>query len=170
MTNYDVLYRETKHVLGQPTKAFVDFFGRYEKENARVLDIGCGQGRDALFIARLGHSVTGIDLSPSGIDDLIEDAKKDGLNIDGIVADIRLYRPQETFDVILIDRTLHMLDAQERMAVLETLIPAVDVDGYVLIADEPKNIAAMQSVFDGSPFSWTTDHKKGGFLFLQRAS
>jgi 2-polyprenyl-3-methyl-5-hydroxy-6-metoxy-1,4-benzoquinol methylase len=26
-----------------------------------VLDLGCGQGRDALFIARKGHSVFGVD-------------------------------------------------------------------------------------------------------------
>ncbi len=35
----------------------------------RVLDIGCGQGTQALGLARRGHSVTGLDSSPRLLDD-----------------------------------------------------------------------------------------------------
>ena len=52
--DYDALYARTPDALGAPTRAFVDFFDGYDRPNVRVLDIGCGQGRDALFIARLG--------------------------------------------------------------------------------------------------------------------
>ena len=70
-TDYDKLYQKTNRLLGAPGQAFVDFFETFEKERALVLDIGCGQGRDALFIARLGHRVTAVDLSPAGVDDLM---------------------------------------------------------------------------------------------------
>ena len=65
------------------------FFKNYEQETVSVLDVGCGQGRDALFIARLGHVVTAIDLSPSGISDLQRDAAAEGLAIFAEVADNR---------------------------------------------------------------------------------
>ena len=32
-----------------------------------VLDAGCGSGRDAIFLAKQGFSVTGVDISPVGI-------------------------------------------------------------------------------------------------------
>lgn len=34
----------------------------------RVLDLGCGQGRNAVWLATLGHRVTGIDQSPVAIE------------------------------------------------------------------------------------------------------
>jgi len=52
---------------GQPFPEFVQFFVDFDQVNASVLDLGCGQGRDALFIARMGHDVLGVDLSPTGI-------------------------------------------------------------------------------------------------------
>ena len=50
--NYEALYRDTPNALGAPTPAIVDFFAKHQGQTRRVLDIGCGQGRDALFIAR----------------------------------------------------------------------------------------------------------------------
>jgi cyclopropane fatty-acyl-phospholipid synthase-like methyltransferase len=52
------------------------------------LDVGCGQGRDALFIAIKGHRVVGMDISANGIRDLKDVASRENLPIEGIVADI----------------------------------------------------------------------------------
>jgi hypothetical protein len=41
-------------------QVFVGFFKRQAVETLRVLDIGCGQRRDALFIAGTGHRVVGL--------------------------------------------------------------------------------------------------------------
>ena len=65
-TDYEAFYRENPNGLGKPTKEYVSFFDVYGKRNARVLDVECGQGRDALFIGRLGHTVTAVDISRSG--------------------------------------------------------------------------------------------------------
>ena len=88
--NYDALYRTTKDALGAPTKKIVDAFAALDGRRLRVLDVGCGQGRDALFIARLGHHVTGVDISTSGISAMIVAAKAEGLSVEGVVADDRL--------------------------------------------------------------------------------
>lgn len=169
-TDYDEYYQQSRNALGEPTKVFVDFFQSLGKTARSVLDVGCGQGRDALFIARLGHSVSAVDLSPTGIRHLMEDARKERLPIEGIVADIREFKPTQTYDVILIDRTLHMLAQDDRIAVLRGLIAHVADDGFVLIADEVSNIQDFENVFDDSNSIWSPVLKKRGYLFVQRSN
>ena len=144
------------------------FFKNYEQETVSVLDVGCGQGRDALFIARLGHVVTAIDLSPSGISDLQRDAAAEGLAIFAEVTDNREYKSRKHFDVIVIDRTLYMLALGERLAVLGNLLGLSKRGTHVLIADERSNLPAFKSILDPSQWNWTMTLERRGFLFVQR--
>lgn len=166
--NYDELYKTTPWALGEPTQVFVKHFAGLERFALRVLDVGCGQGRDAVFIAKMGHSVVGVDMSSHGISALNDMATKGKLRIKGIVADIRDYAPDGMFDVILIDRTLHMLRPPEQVAVLTTLLGHVAEKGQVLIADEASNISGFESALDASPVDWAVFYKKGGTLFVSR--
>ena len=45
-----------------------------------ILELGCGQGRDSLFFAQSGFKVQVIDYSQSGVDNIIKESKKLGLN------------------------------------------------------------------------------------------
>jgi len=166
--DYDKLYGETANALGAPTAQFVTFFEHYKKTGARVLDIGCGQGRDALFIARLGHRVVGVDYAPNGIKDLLATAKTEGLRIEGIVADVTHYQPDGAFEIIIIDRTLHMLPEAPRLKVLLRLLDHVVENGWVLIADEASNLAAFEDVIAGHCLNWKIERPKRGFLFIKR--
>lgn len=167
-TDYERIYRESAHALGAPSEQFVDFFRSFEKPNARVLDIGCGQGRDALFIARLGHHVTAVDLASAGIRQLCEDAAKEDLDIQAIVADIRDVVPTRHYDVIVIDRTLHMLPRNDQLTVLRGLLPFTADGAAVLIADEKSNIASFEREFGKSQQVWTPILKNRGLLFFRR--
>ncbi|WP_371168882.1 class I SAM-dependent methyltransferase [Aliiroseovarius sp. 2305UL8-7] len=166
--NYDALYSETPDALGAPTDVFVRFFNQFDRDNACILDVGCGQGRDALFIARLGHRVVGVDLSPHGIQDLEAAAQKENLDITGIVADLTGYAPGDTYDVILIDRTLHMLTRAARQDLLARLLDHVEPNGWVLIADEASNIVDFEQVISDHSATWTTKYGERGYLFVQR--
>ncbi len=167
-TDYDKVYKQNRHALGEPAKEFVSFFETYQKAHAWVLDVGCGQGRDALFIARLGHRVTGIDQSPSGIRDMLKDAADECLGIEADIADIRDYLPPRAYDIVVIDRTLHMLKPDERLSVLQKLLTHTNEDGAVLIADQHSNIPAFESIFDQSEWNWLSILKQRGYLFMQR--
>lgn len=166
--DYDKLYQEQRHALGEPTRVFVEFFDAYDKKQADVLDIGCGQGRDALFIARLGHHVVGVDIAPAGIAQLLEDAKSEALNIEGVVADLRTYETSDQFDVIVVDRTLHMLKPSERIHVLKQISRATRAGGYVLIADEKSNIPAIKQFFADDDHNWTIQEDRHSYVSVQR--
>ena len=165
-TDYERVYRESRHALGTPASAFAEFFRSLDEPALRVLDVGCGQGRDALFVARLGHHVVGIDKSVTGIRDLLADAAAEDLQVDGYVADIRAFEPDGLFDVLLIDRTLHMLDPDERPRVLRRLLESVASGGYVLIADERSNIPAFEEILDADRRSWHPELRRRGYLFV----
>lgn len=165
--DYDKLYGETPRALGDPTPAIVAFFEQLPPPRLRVLDVGCGQGRDALFIARLGHSVVGVDISANGIKDLVRSAAKEALPIETIVADIVSYRPDGDFDVVLIDRALHMLPEADRLAVLARLIGHVAPRGWLLIADEASNMAGFKTVLAKSGRRWDSELDRRGHLFVR---
>lgn len=167
--DYDKLYGETRDALGEPTARIVGFFDSYEVEGARILDVGCGQGRDALFLARRGHRVVGVDLSPNGIRDLVAVAEAEDLAVEGVVADLSDYTPDGIFDVILIDRTLHMLlDEALRLAVLARLLTHVGKGGWVVIADEAANMAGFRGVLEADARKWDIQTPGRGYLFAQR--
>ncbi|MEP3244687.1 MAG: class I SAM-dependent methyltransferase [Sneathiella sp.] len=166
--DYNTLYQTTPDALGEPTKVFVDFFNALEKPLCRVLDVGCGQGRDAIFIARMGHRVVGVDLAKNGIRDLNNAAQQENLPIEGHVADITTFAPEGVFDVVLVDRTLHMLQEADRLKALGRLLDCVGDKGHLLVADETSNMKAMKEIIAAHKEAWITTFEKNGYLFIQR--
>ncbi len=102
---YDKYY-QTENLFGKPYPELIDFYAKI-KEKGKLLDIGCGQGRDAIPLAKLGFVVTGIDHSKVGIDQLNKIAEKENLSLTGVVADIYSYSKFDKFDYILLDSMFH---------------------------------------------------------------
>ena len=71
-------------------------------ERLRILDVGCGAGFFSVLLAKEGHRVTGVDLTP----DMIENAKilaaEENADCEFIVMDAEnVDFPDETFDVVI---------------------------------------------------------------------
>lgn len=166
-TDYELVYRAQKDALGKPSKVVIDHFTNQPHDGGSVLDVGCGQGRDALFLARKGYKVTGVDISPTGIADLLTAAKAEKLSVNGHVADLRDFVLFETYDIVLVDRTLHMLESVERITLVKKLLDAVRPGGDLVIIDETPNIPAMVDCIEGKQF--TVVKRKRGFLAARRS-
>ena len=79
-----------KNYFGNSYIELIEFFRDYPTKGS-VLDLGCGQGRDALELAKLGYDVTGVDISKIGVNQMIEDANRLNLNIKGEISDVYTY-------------------------------------------------------------------------------
>jgi ubiquinone/menaquinone biosynthesis C-methylase UbiE len=79
---------------------------------AEVLDIGCGSGAFARYLAEQGANVVAADFSPKAIDYAREHALKDLPNARAIVADVHdIPFPDESFDLTVCSSTLeHVVD------------------------------------------------------------
>lgn len=86
----------------------------------KVLDIGCGEGKDMLFLARCGYLTTGFDIAASGIAKAKNFAAKAGLNAEFFRADMLSYAPTEEFDILFASGVLHYLPPQKRRSIIET--------------------------------------------------
>ena len=73
----------------------------------RLLDIGCGEGRNAVFFARNGYDVTAFDLSPKGVEKTKALAEKAGVHINAFEADLLTYRLEESFDILFSTGVFH---------------------------------------------------------------
>jgi D-alanine-D-alanine ligase len=67
----------------------------------RILDLGCGQGRHAIELARRGYEVTGLDLSSYLLGVARERAEAEGLRVRWVLGDMRQALPGQQFDVVL---------------------------------------------------------------------
>lgn len=76
-----------------------------ESRPGRILDLGCGPGLYAHRLARLGHTVHGIDFSPASIGYARETAEKEGLSrCTFVLSDLRQadFDPPGAYDLVML--------------------------------------------------------------------
>ena len=80
-----------------------------------VLDVGCGLGDNAIYLARQGHQVTGIDNAPAAIQQAQQRARQQGVDVTFAVADATsLAGFDGQFDSVLDGACYHTLDEDAR--------------------------------------------------------
>ena len=99
----------TLSTFGQPSQEVRDVAAELPP-GAKVLDLGCGEGRNALFLAEAGFDVSAVDISEAGIGKLRALADERGLDVRTEVADIRDYRISESYDLIMAHGCLHLIE------------------------------------------------------------
>ncbi len=132
-TSYDKYY-QTANLFGDPYPELITFFEQLPQKGT-VLDLGCGQGRDALFLARLGYTVTGVDTSEVGLRQMEAQAKKEGLVVRAIVADLYTFDHIEAYDIILCDSLFHFAkkDRSKETALVRRLFSECSDEALIVI-------------------------------------
>jgi SAM-dependent methyltransferase len=96
-----------------------------------ALDLGSGEGGDALWLARNGWSVTAVDIAPSAL--AIGAAQQQpGDDITWLAADLATWQPPRTYDLVT-SCFLHSTVELPREAILRRTAAAVAPGGLLLI-------------------------------------
>ena len=104
------------------------------KETGLALDIGCGAGINASYLAKQGYNVTGVDFIDRALQYARDRASQEGVQVELVNADILQWDCYKTFDIILDLGCLHGMRGEERLIYRKQLLKWLASDGdYVLI-------------------------------------
>jgi SAM-dependent methyltransferase len=121
---WDARYAESELVWSAEPNLFLPPLVE-DMEPGTALDLACGEGRNAIWLARQGWDVTAVDFSAVGIDKARRLAGD--LDVEWVVADVTEYEPVRHFDLVVIFY-LHLPEA--RMAeVFDRAVAAVRPGG-----------------------------------------
>ena len=106
------------------------------KPDARILDLGCGTGPVACFLAKLGYQVHGIDIIPDAIDKAKAIAAEHRLDIQYEVLDVcQLPRVSEKYQLIIDSFCSQgIVTDPDRIAMFSGIKSRLATDGYFLMS------------------------------------
>ncbi|HAT8858152.1 TPA: SAM-dependent methyltransferase TehB [Legionella pneumophila subsp. pneumophila] len=117
-----------------------------------TLDVGCASGRNLLYLAQLGHAVTGIDINQSALENIQVIAQKENLSPLNILSQ-DLNQPQslapDHYNFICSTVTLQFLNASRIPTLLTELQEATKKNGYHFL------VFPVQSELYSLPSSFT---------------
>ncbi|TJZ57041.1 class I SAM-dependent methyltransferase [Streptomyces piniterrae] len=130
--------RPVPFFVAKPDESLASYLDRRLITPGRALDLGCGPGRNALYLASLGFRVDAVDLSPTAVDWAEERAREAG-------ADIRFHRGDAfslgvgaaefrgPYDLICDSGCFHHLPPHRRISYLALLDRALAPGGHLAL-------------------------------------
>jgi len=162
-TAYEERYKENSYYWGKKPSGFAIKVLEYlpAADSTTLIDIGCGEGRNAVFFARNGYIVTAYDAALTGVEKTKQLAKEAGVSLDIFQEDMTEFRLKNQYDIIFAHGVLQYLPTTIREEFFENLK-----------INTRKNGINVLSVFVHKPFipkspdgEKTSHHYKSGELF-----
>jgi len=127
-----IVQGNTSRRLWNPAKVVEEFIAQYADScvNKKGLDVACGSGRDSVYMAANGWSMTSVDYSQSALDRLQELAKnnRQGTNVKKIDLErdfLRLDELEQQYSAVVVIRYLHR-------ALFEQLRSLIAPKGFII--------------------------------------
>lgn len=130
---WDEKFSDEQFLFGTQPNAFLQSAAeRWLSTPQEVLTLGAGEGRNAVFLAREGHTVTAVDYSNKGLRNAQALAAEVGVDLETIQTDVRDWNPDRQWDAVVL--TFLHLQPSERPALYE-LIRRLLHPGGLLVAE-----------------------------------
>ncbi len=130
-------YAKREYYWGTKQSSLARRLSKELPPKSTILDLGAGEGRNAIYLAREGHMVTAVEIAAEGIRKTENRAKKHKVTVDTIIANIAdkdFIEHIGTFDAIIANHVLHFLTPEDVDIVLGYVKEKVKPGGYAAIA------------------------------------
>ncbi|MDK1025528.1 MAG: class I SAM-dependent methyltransferase [Gammaproteobacteria bacterium] len=121
-----------------PNQTLVEETGHLLPGNA--LDLGAGEGRNAIWLARREWHVTAVDFAANGLAKARQLANKEQVEIQWLCEDVTLYQPRkEAFDLVIM-LFLHVPERDRRSIIQHSITGLVTGGHFIYIGHDATNI------------------------------
>ncbi|OUR98904.1 hypothetical protein A9Q84_05690 [Halobacteriovorax marinus] len=102
-TFWDKKFSGDEYLYGKAPAKFLSENYSYIPLAAKVLDVGMGEGRNAVFLARKGYNITGVDISAVAVRKSRRLAAEYGIRINTVVSSMEDFKAKRaSYDAILV--------------------------------------------------------------------
>jgi len=136
---------------GQPSAEIVDISLKLN-HGASILDMGCGDGRNSLFLSKKGFIVDAFDIAETGIEKIKYLVNKENLKINAFLFDMKNFKFEKSYDLIITHGCLHLIDKKEWLRLIDLIKENTNIKGYNVHAVFTNKIAPpidMEQFFIG---------------------
>ena len=110
-------------------------------KQGRTIDLGCGTGLEAIYLAKNGFNVTGVDFSPTAIKMARKNAEVEGVHVDFIQDDLTdLSSIDGTFDFLVDYGAMNDLNQPDRDLYVMNVLPLCHPGSQFLLMCSEKNL------------------------------
>lgn len=119
--------------LDEPDELLEEFID--EIAVGRALDLGMGEGRNALWLAERGFDVVGVDVSTTAVETAQQLACERRLTLETHVADIREFEIKpESYVLVMVSAVLHFLLPDEIRGLADRIKAGLQPGGFVIVS------------------------------------
>jgi SAM-dependent methyltransferase len=113
-------YRTADLVWGADANCFVEQTLGAREPAGRALDLACGEGRNAIWLAKRGWAVTAVDYSDVAIERARKLAATEGVEVEWVCADLTSYEPDPEAFALVVISYLQVGRAERRLVLAHT--------------------------------------------------
>lgn len=145
-------YASDAYAYGTRPNAFIEAQSYRLDPPAKVLELGAGEGRNAVWLARQGHETTVLDYAEGGLRKARRLAEEHDVSIETIHADVTEWMPERQWDAVI--TTFLHLPPDARPLLYDTIRRSLRPDG-LLVAEWFRPEQILRGLPSGGPPSET---------------
>ncbi|MEL3958181.1 class I SAM-dependent methyltransferase [Caldifermentibacillus hisashii] len=158
-------YRNVDNLWGFTPNNLLSTYIDLVPKSGKVFDVGIGEGRNALYFAKQGYKVEGIDISETAINRCLLLSKEHNVNINAKVDDIRTYDiKKEEYSLIILSNVLNFFSIKEVNDIITKLKNGLKENGlfYINVFDneEPSLTIAKERCKKIADFTFYDEENK----------